>query len=182
MACLLSAGFAGVAAYFGEPRHRVGDGLRGGRAVDRLDRRQPADRAAGRGRLLAAGYLVPGTIAAAALVGRPAGAAVAQRRRRASGGRAGPGARCSRDPSARRWALAELAAYSAWTAELTYAGAFYIQNYGLDVSEVGFLLAAGSVVFLVASLNTARAGRPAAAPAADRRLAPLAMGVLLSRC
>jgi predicted MFS family arabinose efflux permease len=50
-------------------------------------------------------------------------------------------------------------AYSAWTAELTYAGAFYIQSYGVEESEVGLLLAGGSVVFLVGSLSAARLAR-----------------------
>ncbi len=61
-----------------------------------------------------------------------------------------------RDRSARRWTLAELVGYSAWAAELTYAGAFYIEKYGVSEGAVGVLLAVGSVVFLVASLNTAR--------------------------
>ena len=52
--------------------------------------------------------------------------------------------------------MAELVAYSAWTAELTYAGAFYIQNYGVDESEVGVLLALGSIIFLITSTNVAR--------------------------
>ena len=50
-------------------------------------------------------------------------------------------------------------AYSAWTAELTYAGAFYVERYGVSETTVGVLLAVGSVVFLVASLNTARLTR-----------------------
>jgi predicted MFS family arabinose efflux permease len=64
-----------------------------------------------------------------------------------------------RDPSARRWTIAELVAYSAWTAELTYAGAFYIQRYGVGETTVGLLLAIGSVVFLASSLSTARLTR-----------------------
>ena len=61
-----------------------------------------------------------------------------------------------REPSARRWTLAELVAYSAWTAEITYAGAFYIESYGLGEATVGLLLPIGSVVFLVTSTNTSR--------------------------
>jgi predicted MFS family arabinose efflux permease len=60
------------------------------------------------------------------------------------------------DPSARRWAIAELAAYSVWTAELTYIGAFYVQEYGVRESLVGVLLAVGSLAFLLATLNTDR--------------------------
>ena len=61
-----------------------------------------------------------------------------------------------REPSARRWAIAELVAYSAWTAELTYVGAFYVHSYGVNETVVGSLLAVGSVVFLVSSLSTER--------------------------
>ncbi|HKP89541.1 MAG TPA: MFS transporter [Thermoleophilaceae bacterium] len=60
------------------------------------------------------------------------------------------------DRSARRWAIAELAAYSVWTAELTYIGAFYIKEYGVRESVVGVLLAVGSLAFLLATLNTDR--------------------------
>jgi predicted MFS family arabinose efflux permease len=82
------------------------------------------------------------------------------------------------DRSARRWTIAELVAYSAWTAEITYAGAFYIESYGVDESEVGFLLAAGSIVFLLSSTNAARLSERL-----PRRqlivFAALGMGVLL---
>jgi predicted MFS family arabinose efflux permease len=61
-----------------------------------------------------------------------------------------------REPSARRWTIAELVAYSAWTAEITYAGAFYIESYGLGEATVGLLLPIGSVVFLITSTNTHR--------------------------
>ena len=73
----------------------------------------------------------------------------------AGGGIAG----VARDPSARRWAVAELVAYSAWTAELTYAGAFYIETYGVSESSLGFLLAVGSVAFLLATLSAHRVAR-----------------------
>jgi predicted MFS family arabinose efflux permease len=62
----------------------------------------------------------------------------------------------ARDPSARRWTIAEFVAYSAWTAELTYIGAFYVQTYGIEESVVGFLLAIGSVAFLISTLGTDR--------------------------
>jgi predicted MFS family arabinose efflux permease len=60
-----------------------------------------------------------------------------------------------RDRSARRWALSELIAYSVWTAELTFAGAFYIETYGIAESALGFVLSVPSVVFLVASPRVA---------------------------
>jgi predicted MFS family arabinose efflux permease len=61
-----------------------------------------------------------------------------------------------RDPSARRWVIAEFVAYSAWTAELTYIGAFYVQTYDVGETLVGFLLAIGSVAFLISTLGTER--------------------------
>jgi predicted MFS family arabinose efflux permease len=60
------------------------------------------------------------------------------------------------DPSARRWAIAELVAYSVWTSELTYIGAFYVKEYGVRESLVGVLLAVGSCAFLIATLSTDR--------------------------
>jgi DHA2 family methylenomycin A resistance protein-like MFS transporter len=49
-----------------------------------------------------------------------------------------------------------LVAYSAWTAELTYIGAFYVETYNVTESVVGFLLAVGSVAFLISTLGTDR--------------------------
>jgi predicted MFS family arabinose efflux permease len=102
-----------------------------------------------------AGYLVPGVAclgAALAAIRAPGGVP--------AGGRGSPPSRGIRDVladgSARSWAIAELVAYAAWTAELTYAGAFYIQTYDLDESTVGFLLAIGPFFFIAATLRTAR--------------------------
>jgi len=60
------------------------------------------------------------------------------------------------DRSARRWTISETVTYSAWTAELTYTAAFYIDRYGTSLGVIGLLLAGGSLVFLVTSLNTRR--------------------------
>ena len=76
-------------------------------------------------------------------------------RPRAAAGRARGLRAVFRDRSARRWTLAELVAYSAWTAELTYIGAFYIQTYDVSEATVGFLLAVGSVAFAISTLSTA---------------------------
>ncbi len=124
-------------------------------------------------------YAVPAVISLAALAaGLTAPRAPAPTGRGADGSiRAGLAA-VFRDPSARRWTIAELVAYSAWTAELTYAGAFYVQSYGVSETTVGVLLAAGSVVFLLTSLNTERLTRRFA----RRRLivgASLGMGLML---
>ena len=156
VAGLLSAGFAGVGAWFPERDAAWALGyvigsqslawILGNPIVGLLTE-------AGSWRLA---YIVPAAVAALSLaVGlgapRPDPAAA-----RTGGGIRG----VARDPSARRWAVAELVAYSAWTAELTYAGAFYIDTYGVGEGSVGFLLAVGSVAFLIATLSSHRvAGR-----------------------
>lgn len=158
VACLLSAGFAGVASFFEDHEAPWAMGyvvgaqslawIAGNPIIGLL-----AD--SGSWRL---SYAVPATISLAALAAGLAaprtGAAVTARGEDASV-RAGLAA-VFRDPSARRWSVAELVAYSAWTAELTYAGAFYVQKYDVSETTVGVLLATGSVVFLITSLNARR--------------------------
>jgi predicted MFS family arabinose efflux permease len=154
VACMLSAGFAGVPAYFGEEQAAWAVGwvvgaqslawIAGNPVIGFLSE-------SGSWRLA---YVVPAAIAGLALA-----AALLAPRGRTGGEAGGPGeglAAVFRDPSARRWSTAELVAYAAWTAELTYAGAFYIETYGVSESEVGLLLAVGSIVFLIVSTNTAR--------------------------
>lgn len=159
VACLLSAGFAGVASYFdrgGEMTWAMGyvvgaqslAWILGNPIVGTL-----AD--AGSWRLA---YAVPAAVCVAALIAglslRPEAGLVAANDEPDSI-RDGLAAVFS-DRSARRWAIAELVSYAAWTAELTYAGAFYIEEYGVSTTTVGVLLAVGSVVFLTMSLSTAR--------------------------
>jgi len=158
VACLLSAGFAGVASQFDRTEMTWAMGyvvgaqslswILGNPIVGAL-----AD--AGSWRLA---YVVPATICFAALLAglalKPAPGLVAARDEPDSI-RDGLRAVFS-DRSARRWTIAELVGYSAWAAELTYASAFYIREYGVSEGTVGILLAAGSVVFLTTSLNVAR--------------------------
>ena len=171
--CLLSAGFAGVAAYFDDEHAAWAVGwVVGAQAIAWIAGNPLIGLLAEEGswRL---GFLVPATVGALAFVA----GLLAPRGRTTADARGGLGA-VFRDRSARRWTVAELVAYSAWTAEITYAGAFYIESYGLDESEVGLLLAAGSIVFLVSSTNAARLSRRL-----PRRplivAAALGMGVLL---
>jgi predicted MFS family arabinose efflux permease len=175
VACLLSAGFAGVAAYFPSDRAAWAMGyVVGAQSIAWIAGNPLIGALAESSWRLA--YAVPATIAALALA---AGLTAPRVRPTApdEDARAGLSA-VFRDRSARRWTLAELVAYSAWTAELTYAGAFYIESYGTSEATVGVLLAVGSVVFLVGSLNTERLlarlpRRPTIAAAA------LAMGTML---
>lgn len=153
VACLLSAGFAGVAAWFDD-----GDGPW---AVGYVVAAQSVAWIVGNpviGVLAELGswrlaYLVPGSFALLALtagVGAPRARPVHDPLARSGL------AAVLRNPSARAWTLAELVAYSAWTAELTYAGAFYVQSYGVSEASVGLLLAVGSLAFMAATLRTAR--------------------------
>jgi predicted MFS family arabinose efflux permease len=186
IACMLSAGFAGVAAYFpGRDAAWAMGYVVGGQSIAWIAGNPLTGLLADQGSWRLA-YLVPGAISALALLaaftalGRGAGLGerpflppMGGNNGRSRGIRAVFGER-----SARRWAVAELVAYSAWTAELTYAGAFYIQSYGVEESAVGLLLAGGSVVFLVGSLSAARLARRFG----RRRLiawAALAMGAML---
>ena len=151
---MLSAGFAGVPAYFGEEQAAWAVGwVVGAQSLAWIAGNPVIGFLAESGSWRLA-YVVPAAIAGLALA-----AAVLAPRGRTGGEGGGPGeglAAVFRDPSARRWSTAELVAYSAWTAELTYAAAFYIETYGVGESEVGLLLAVGSIVFLLVSTNTAR--------------------------
>jgi predicted MFS family arabinose efflux permease len=155
VACLLSAGFAGVGAWFpeGEMARPMGfvvgaqsiSWIVGNPIIGIL-----TDAVSWR-----LAYAVPGVICVAALVAaRLTPVERDERVPRPPDEREGLRA-VFRDSSARRWTIAELVAYSAWTAELTYIGAFYIQTYDVSESTVGFLLAVGSVAFAISTLATA---------------------------
>jgi predicted MFS family arabinose efflux permease len=154
VACLLSAGFAGVGAWFpeGEMARPMGFVV-GAQSISWIVG-NPIIGIVTEVASWRYAYVVPGTICTAALVTailvpveRDAATPVPDER---EGLRA-----VLRDRSARRWTLAELVAYSAWTAELTYIGAFYIQTYGVSEATVGFLLAVGSIAFAISTLSTA---------------------------
>ena len=153
VSCLLSAGFAGVGAWFpeGEMARPMGFVVGAqsiswivGNPIIGIITEVASWRFA---------YAVPGAICVAVI-----GAASLSRVERLAeplpDEREGLRA-VIRDRSARRWTLAELVAYSAWTAELTYIGAFYIETYDVSEATVGFLLAVGSVAFLISTVSTA---------------------------
>jgi predicted MFS family arabinose efflux permease len=178
IAGLLSAGFAGVAAYFGDGETPAAMGYVVGAQSIAWIVGTPLIGVLTDAVSWRLAYALPAVAALAAVV---AGLAAPAGR-----GSASPEARRSgsgllavlRDRSARRWTVSELVAYSAWTAELTYAGAFYIQSYGIEETAVGFLLAVGSFAFLGGTLSSARLnelfGRRRVIVASA-----LAMGVLL---
>jgi predicted MFS family arabinose efflux permease len=156
VACLLSAGFAGVAAYFDESHSAWAMGYVVGAQSLAWIVGNPVIGILTDAVSWRLGYVVPAAAAAGALLaglGAPRGAGAAP-----DGEHRGLGA-VVRVASARRWAVAELVAYSAWTAELTYVGAFYVRTYGVEETAVGFLLAVGSFAFLASTLNTDRLAR-----------------------
>jgi MFS transporter, YNFM family, putative membrane transport protein len=56
-----------------------------------------------------------------------------------------------RERSARRWLGAEVIAFGAWTAVLTFVGAFFIERLGVDQAAAGWMLAAGAAAHFAAS-------------------------------
>jgi predicted MFS family arabinose efflux permease len=154
VACLLSAGFAGVGAWFpeGEMARPMGFVV-GAQSISWIVGNPiigiVTDAVSWR-----LAYAVPGTICLAALAAALLSPVALDAGERLPDEREGLRA-VLRDRSARRWTLAELVAYSAWTAELTYIGAFYIQTYDVSETTVGFLLAVGSVAFAISTLSTA---------------------------
>jgi predicted MFS family arabinose efflux permease len=180
--CLLSAGFAGVASYFRGREMAWAMGYVVGAQSLAWIVGNPIVGALAHAGSWRLSYVVPAGVCTAALVAglalrdhgpRSAGAPVEASTAaadapgpaapHASDGRAsgpeplGEGLRAVfADPSARRWTISELVAYSAWSAELTYAAVFYIRNYDTGVGTIGFLLAGGSLIFLLTSLSTAR--------------------------
>ena len=155
VACLLSAGFAGVSAYFDDADAPWAMGYVVGAQSIAWIAGNPVIGVLEDALSWRAGYVVPAVacLAAALAAARaPRGALAAAGRARDSRGIRDVLA----DRSARSWTIAELVAYAAWAAELTYAGAFYIQTYDLEESTVGLLLAIAPLAFLAATLSTAR--------------------------
>ena len=153
VACLLSAGFAGVAAYFDHADAPWAMGYVVGAQSIAWIAGNPVIGVLEDSLSWRAGYVVPAVACLAA-------ALAALRAPRGAPPRRGAGSRGIRDVlanlSARSWTVAELVAYAAWAAELTYAGAFYIQTYGLSEATVGLLLAIAPLAFMAATLGTER--------------------------
>lgn len=148
-ACLLSAGFAGVAAFPPERKawaigYVVGANSLAwivvnplvGAVTERLSWREAE--------------AIPAAIAVAALVAARAAAVV-------SNAPVGGQLRTLlRERSARRWIGAEAIAYAAWTALLTFIGAFFVQRFGVGEAVVGWLLASGAAAHFVASSRSGK--------------------------
>jgi predicted MFS family arabinose efflux permease len=146
-ACLLTAGFAGVAAFSQERRAWAIGYVAGANALawivvnpvvglvtDWLSWR--------------AAEAVPAAIALAALLVSHAAAPTP------GGGSALQVRTLIRAASARRWIGAELIAYGAWTALLTFIGAFFIEELDVGVAASGSLLACGAAAYFAASTRS----------------------------
>jgi len=149
VACLLTAGFAGVSAFPAEHRGWALGYVAGANALawivvnplvgmltDWLSWR--------------VAHAVPAVIALAALVASRNAAPVtgAASRLRLSAILA--------DGSARRWLMAELAAFGAWAALLTFVGAYFIGRLGVSEGAAGWLLACGAAAYFAASTHSRR--------------------------
>jgi MFS transporter, DHA1 family, inner membrane transport protein len=53
-----------------------------------------------------------------------------------------------RDPAVAGWALGELLAFSAWAGTLVFAGALFVETYGLSAGGAGLLLGLAAVAYL----------------------------------
>lgn len=160
VACLLSAGFAGVRAFFEDEHTAWAMGYVVGAQSLAWIVGNPLIGILTEAVSWRLAYVVPAAAALAALM-----AALLIRPELKAAPDAAPQAgglglmAVLRDPSARRWTISELVAYSAWTADLTYVGAFYVKSYHVSEAAVGFLLATGSLCFLITSLSMSRITR-----------------------
>jgi predicted MFS family arabinose efflux permease len=146
-ACLLSGGFAGVAA-FGPERRPWAIGYVAAANALAWILVNPLVGAVTGWLSWRAAQLVPAAVALAALVALPPdGPAPARSADRHL-------AALLRDRSARRWLGAEVIAYGAWTALLTFVGAFFIDRLGVPEAAAGWLLAAGAAAHFTAATRS----------------------------
>lgn len=59
-------------------------------------------------------------------------------------------------PGVAAWTLGELLAYSAWAGVLVYAGALFIESYGVSVGAASYLLAGGAAAYAAGNLTLRR--------------------------
>jgi MFS transporter, YNFM family, putative membrane transport protein len=146
-ACLLSAGFAGVARFPPERRPWAVGYVAGANALAWIVV-LPVVGSATEWLSWRAAELVPAAIAVAALLPAP-GPALAPNRPVAP-----QLSTLLRERSARRWLGAEMIAYGAWSALLTFVGAFFIERLGVPEAAAGWLLAMGAAAHLTASTRS----------------------------
>jgi predicted MFS family arabinose efflux permease len=151
-ACLLSAGFAGVAAFAPDRRAWAIGYVAGANALAWIVV-NPSVGALTEAVSWRAAQIVPAAIALAALLAArlatPVPGAPAPPRLRA----------LLAEGSARRWIGVELTAYGAWTALLTFVGAFFIVRLGAGEAATGWFLAAGATAYFAASTRSGALSR-----------------------
>ena len=148
-ACLLSAGFAGVASFRGEDRAWAMGYVVGANALAWIVV-NPLAGVLTEVLSWRATHAVPAALALSVLVGIRA---APDERATSTGGTGLRGVLA--DPSARRWILAEVISFYAWGTYLTFIGAYFVQAYALGESATGIVLALGAVAFFVASVRGA---------------------------
>jgi predicted MFS family arabinose efflux permease len=147
-ACLLTAGFAGVAAFPAERRSWALGYVTGANALAWIVVNPIVGALTGWLSWRVA-HAVPAAVALGALLTTPAAISAV-----AAG--AAPRLRSVlATASARRWIAAELMAYAAWTALLTFIGAFFIRRLGVSEATAGWLLASGAAAYFAASTHSA---------------------------
>ena len=148
-ACLLSGGFAGVAAFDQEERAWAIGYVAGANALAWIVV-NPIVGALTEWVSWRVAEAVPAAIAFAALLTVRRAAPVPE-------GAAAPRLRgVLADASARRWIGAELIAYGAWTGLLTFIGAFFIDTFDVRAGAAGWLLAAGAAAYFAAATRSGR--------------------------
>jgi predicted MFS family arabinose efflux permease len=148
-ACLLSAGFSGVATFPRELRQWAMGYVVGANALAWIVV-NPIDGTVTEWLSWRAAEVVPAAIAVVALL-------ASRGVRLASPPSAPPHvAALLGERSARRWLVAEVIAYGAWSASLTFVGAFFIERIGVPQAAAGWMLAAGAAAHLAASTRSGR--------------------------
>jgi predicted MFS family arabinose efflux permease len=147
LACLLTGGFAGVAAFPPGDRAWAIGYVAGANAVAWIVV-NPLVGGLADWLTWRAAEGVPGALAIAALLSARSAAPVP-----------GTGARLPLralvgDTAARRWICAELIAYGAWTGLLTFVGAFFVERLDVGEAAAGWLLAAGAAAYVGASTRS----------------------------
>lgn len=155
LAALLSAAFTGAGAFPPGQRLRVLGWVAAGNAIAWVVVAPAAGALAGAVSWRAA-QLVPAAAAGAALIAsrwlapvREAGGLAPANLTEGSAGNTGAGV--LRHRPARRWLLGESIAYAAWTALLTFGGAYLADRFDMAESAAGLVLAAGAISYAFSS-------------------------------
>lgn len=147
-ALLISGGFAGVAAFTGSGRDRATGYVASAQALAWVVV-NPGAAALAEHVTWRVAYFIPASVALAALVT----ARLAQPLPTTQGADHWAPVRVR---PARRWIGAEAAGFAAWTAVLTFSGAFFVEHTGAAVGETGWLLAAGASAYFLAATQSGR--------------------------